>query len=84
MPSFIGVWIWTLLHAIRIAGTPLLLYEGAENQVLAVMIWNMWDEGYVTTVGAIGTMLMIFLLLLTLALRLFGFGRGAHMQGGNR
>jgi iron(III) transport system permease protein len=83
MPSFIGVWIWTLLHAIRIAGTPLLLYEGAENQVLAVMIWNMWDEGYVTTVGAIGTMLMIFLLLLTLALRLFGFGRGAHIQGGD-
>ena len=81
MPSFIGVWIWTLLHAIRIAGTPLLLYEGAENQVLAVMIWNMWDEGYVTTVGAIGTMLMIFLLLLTLGLRVFGFGRGAHIQG---
>lgn len=81
MPSFIGVWIWTLLHAIRIAGTPLLLYEGSENQVLAVMIWNMWDEGYVTTVGAIGTMLMIFLLLLTLALRVFGFGRGAHIQG---
>ena len=83
MPSFIGVWIWTLLHAIRIAGTPLLLYEGSENQVLAVMIWNMWDEGYVTTVGAIGTMLMIFLLLLTLALRVFGFGRGAHIQGDN-
>ena len=83
MPSFVGVWIWTLLHAIRIAGTPLLLYEGSENQVLAVMIWNMWDEGYVTTVGAIGTMLMIFLLLLTLALRVFGFGRGAHIQGEN-
>jgi iron(III) transport system permease protein len=81
MPSFVGVWIWTLLHAIRIAGTPLLLYEGAENQVLAVMMWNMWDEGYVTTVGALGTMLMIFLLLLTLALRVFGFGRSAHIQG---
>lgn len=81
LPSFVGVWIWTLLHAIRIAGTPLLLYEGAENQVLAVMIWNMWDEGYVTTVGAIGTMLMIFLLLLTLGLRVFGFGRSAHIQG---
>jgi iron(III) transport system permease protein len=83
MPSFVGVWIWTLLHAIRIAGTPLLLYEGAENQVLAVMMWNMWDEGYVTTVGALGTMLMIFLLLLTLGLRVFGFGRSAHIQGGN-
>ncbi len=81
LPSFVGVWIWTLLHAIRIAGTPLLLYEGAENQVLAVMMWNMWDEGYVTTVGALGTMLMIFLLLLTLGLRVFGFGRGAHIQG---
>ena len=70
-----------MLHAVRIAGTPLLLYEGTENQVLAVTIWNMWDEGYVTTVGAIGTMLMFFLMLFTLALGIFGFVHGAHIQG---
>ena len=79
LPSLIGVWIWAMLHAVRIAGTPLILYEGPDNQVLAVMIWNMWDEGYIPAVGAIGTLLMIFLLVLTLGLRAFGFGRRAQI-----
>jgi iron(III) transport system permease protein len=84
MPSLIGVWIWAMLHAVRIAGTPLILYEGPDNQVLAVMIWNMWDEGYIPAVGAVGTLLMIVLLILTLGLRAVGFGRGAPVQGGRR
>lgn len=80
LPTFIGVWVWTMLHSIRIAGKPLLLYEGSENQVLAILIWNMWDEGNIEAVGAIGTLLILFLLLVTLSLRLFGFGRGAAVQ----
>jgi iron(III) transport system permease protein len=79
LPSLVGVWIWAMLHAVRIAGTPLILYEGPDNQVLAVMIWNMWDEGYIPAVGAIGTLLMVFLLILTLGLRTIGFGRRAHI-----
>jgi iron(III) transport system permease protein len=75
LPSFIGLFVWALLHAVRIAGTPLLLYEGQQNQVLAITIWNMWDEGYVTSVGAVGTLLMLVLLAATLALRMIGFGR---------
>jgi iron(III) transport system permease protein len=77
MPSFVGVWIWVVLHAVRIAGMPLILYEGPGNQVLAILIWNMWDEGYVPAVAAIGTLLMIALLLLTLAVRAIGFRRHA-------
>jgi len=75
MPSFIGVWIWVILHAVRIAGLPLILYEGPQNQVLSILIWNMWDEGYVPAVAAIGTLLMLALLLLTLAVRYIGFRR---------
>lgn len=76
-PTFVGVWIWVMLHAVRIAGMPLILYEGPGNQVLAILIWNMWDEGYVPAVAAIGTLMMIALLLLTLAIRLAGFRRHA-------
>ncbi|HWH80209.1 MAG TPA: iron ABC transporter permease [Candidatus Binatus sp.] len=75
MPSFVGVWIWVILHAVRIAGLPLMLYEGPQNQVLSILIWNMWDEGYVPAVAAIGTLLMLALLLLTLAVRFIGFRR---------
>ena len=75
MPTFVGVWIWVILHAVRIAGMPLILYEGQQNQVLSILIWNMWDEGYVPAVAAIGTLLMLTLLLLTLTVRYLGFRR---------
>lgn len=75
VPTFIGIWIWVVLHAVRIAGMPLMLYEGPQNQVLAILIWNMWDEGYVPAVAAIGTLLMVSLLLLTFLVRYIGFGK---------
>jgi iron(III) transport system permease protein len=80
LPTFVGVWVWSMLHAVRIAGKPLLLYEGSENQVLAILIWNMWDEGNIEGVGAIGTLMIVFLLLVTLGLRIAGFGRGVAIQ----
>lgn len=82
LPTFVGVWIWVVLHAVRIAGMPLMLYEGPKNQVLAILIWNMWDDGYIGAVGAIGTLLMISLLLLTLLVRFVGFRRHAAQLGG--
>jgi iron(III) transport system permease protein len=80
LPTFVGVWICAMLHAVRQAGKPLILYEGAENQVLAILIWNMWDEGNIEGVGAIGTLLIAGLLIITLGLRMMGFGRGAAIQ----
>ena len=82
LPTLVGVWIWVVLHAVRIAGMPLMLYEGPDNQVLAILIWNMWDEGYIPAVAGIGTLLMIVLLLLTLAVRFFGFRRQTMQIGG--
>ena len=84
LPTFVGLWIWAMLHAIRQAGKPLILYEGSENQVLAILIWNMWDEGNIEAVGAIGTLLIVGLLIITLGLRAMGFGRGAAVQQSNQ
>lgn len=83
LPTFVGVWVWVMLHAVRAASLPLILTEGPENQVLAVLIWNMWDEGGggVQMVGAIGVILILVLLLVTMAFRAFGFGSGRHIQG---
>jgi len=80
LPTFVGVWIWAMLHAVRQAGKPLVLYEGAENQVLAILIWNMWDEGNIEGVGAIGALMIFGLLVITLGLRMMGFGRGIAIQ----
>jgi hypothetical protein len=40
----------------------------------------MWDEGNIEAVGAIGTLLIVGLLIITLGLRAMGFGRGAAIQ----
>ncbi|MEE8548650.1 MAG: iron ABC transporter permease [Alphaproteobacteria bacterium] len=80
LPSLIGVAVWTMLHAVRQASVPLILYEGERNQVLSVLIWNMWDDGQIQAVGAMGAMMILGLLLITLALRIAGFGRGKYIQ----
>jgi iron(III) transport system permease protein len=81
LPSMVGIAVWTALHVVRSAGKPLILADGSENEVLAVVIWNMWDQGYVEAVGAIGTILILVMAAFTLLLRVVGFGRGAHIQG---
>ena len=75
MPTLVGLWIWAVLHAVRAAGLPLMLYQGARNQVLSVMIWSMWTDGAIGQVGAIATMMILILLTVTLLVRAFGFGR---------
>ena len=80
LPTIIGLWIWCMLHAVRHTSVPLILYDGAENRVLAVLIWRMWDEGQVGSVGVIGVLLIVALMIITLGLRIMGFGRGAKVQ----
>lgn len=73
LPAVTGLWIWVVLHAVRVAGIPLMLYQGQKNQVLAVLIWNMWDQGYLPAVAALGTLLMIVLFTLSIWSRRVGF-----------
>ena len=58
LPTFVGVWIWAILHAVRQAGAPLILYEGAENQVLAVTIFDLWQNGVIGELSAMGIIWM--------------------------
>ena len=75
MATFVGVWVYVVLLCVRLAGMPLILFDGPSNEVLAVLIWYLWDEGNIESVAAIGVMLMTVLFLMTLALRMVGFGR---------
>ena len=77
MPAFLGVWLWTAFHVIRSAGKPLILTSGSENEVLAVTIWNMWDQGYIESVGAIGVVLMLMLALMSVIIRKLDLGKRA-------
>jgi len=75
MPSMVGVWVYVVLLSVRLAGAPLILYEGRRTEVLAVLIWYLWDDGEWEAVAAMGVMLMVGLFTLVLLLRGLGFGR---------
>ena len=51
--------------------------EGTENQVLSVVVWEMWDHGNSGGVAATGVMMITALLIVTLGLRALSFGRVA-------
>ncbi len=75
LPTIVGIWIYCALLSVRFISLPLILSQGGDNEVLGVMIWYLWDNGNISSVGAIGVGLMLFMFLLALVLRFVGFGR---------
>lgn len=73
MPTLVGIWIYVAMLSVRFISLPLILSQGGSNEVLGVMIWSLWDNGNISSVGAIGIMLMSFMFALALSLRAFGF-----------
>ncbi|MFD0981075.1 ABC transporter permease [Tropicimonas aquimaris] len=74
LPTLVGIWIYVAMLSVRFISLPLILSQGGSNEVLGVMIWSLWDNGNISSVGAVGIMLMGFMFALALGLRLFGFG----------
>jgi iron(III) transport system permease protein len=69
LPSLAGVWIWAVLVSVRAAGTPLMLSHGTINQVLAALIWHMWDFGEIGRAAALGATLILTLLIIVALIR---------------
>ena len=79
LPTIVGIWIYCALLSVRFISLPLILSQGGDNEVLGVMIWYLWDNGNISSVGAIGVGLMLFMFCLALVLRFVGFGRQRHV-----
>ena len=75
MPTLVGIWIYVAMLSVRFISLPLILSQGGNNEVLGVMIWSLWENGNINSVGAIGVMLMTVMFGLALSLRVFGFGQ---------
>lgn len=79
VPAFVGLGIWSVFLSIRLTGLPLMLYEGAENQVLSVFIWMMWDDGQMGAVSGLGVLTILCLFLVAVVVRRMGFREiGGH------
>ena len=69
-PAFAAGWVWVAVHVLRGFSLPLML-ASRDNQVFAVFLWDFWDRGLVSTAAALGVMLIVILIPLTLVMRRF-------------
>lgn len=68
-PAFAAGWIWVAVHALRSFSIPLML-AGRSNQVFAVLLWEYWEDD-ISQAAAMGVLLIICLIPLTLLMRRF-------------
>jgi iron(III) transport system permease protein len=69
-PAFAAGWVWVAVHVLRGFSIPLML-SSKNNEVFAVMLWDYWDRGLVSTASALGVLLILVLIPLTLVMRRF-------------
>jgi iron(III) transport system permease protein len=62
MPGLLAGWIYIVIVSIRELSSSILLYSPG-NEVLAIVIWLHNEKGELTTVSAIGVLLVLFLIV---------------------
>jgi iron(III) transport system permease protein len=72
IPGLFAGWIYIVIVSIRELSSSLLLYSPG-SEVLSIVIWLFNEKGELTTVSAIGVVLVLFLLIVvTIAYRVGG------------
>jgi iron(III) transport system permease protein len=69
-PAFAAGWVWVAVHALRSFSIPLML-ASRENEVFAVLLWEYWDEGTASLSSALGVLMILVLIPMTLLMRRF-------------
>ena len=70
MPSLFAGWIYVFLHSFRELSVAIMLCRPG-TEVIAVAIFDMWDNGQVTEIGAFGVSLTLLLVIIAAALHKF-------------
>ena len=79
IPAVVNAWIWVAVHAGRSVSAALML-QSKQNEVLSTMIWELWEEGDSSTVGALAIMMTIVLLLISLIGHMISSKMSKHDQ----
>jgi iron(III) transport system permease protein len=58
LPAVVAIWLYVFLHTIRDLSVAILL-SGPENQVVSVVILDLWDNGEIPELGALSVVLAI-------------------------
>jgi iron(III) transport system permease protein len=63
LPSLLAIWIYVFLYSIRDLSLPVLL-AGPQNQLIAVVMLDLWNDGKIPQVGALSILLAVTVSLL--------------------
>jgi iron(III) transport system permease protein len=74
-PGLIAGWIYVMIVSIRELSTSILLYSPG-NEVISVMIWELWENGQYVELSALSVLFILMLLVLV------GFAQAAGKRFG--
>lgn len=67
-PGLVAGWIYIVTISIRELSSSLLLYTPG-NEVLSIVIWNMWEDGRFPAIAALGVVMVTLLVVVIVAAR---------------
>jgi iron(III) transport system permease protein len=78
-PGLVAGWIYIMIVSIRELSSSILLYSPG-NEVLSILIWELWENGQYVELSALGVMFIIALFILVMAAQWVGskFGIKEH------
>jgi iron(III) transport system permease protein len=71
LPGFVAGWIYVITHSFRELSTSVMLYRSG-TEVLAVVMYELWDAGQYPELSALGMTLVVVLVAISLLARWVG------------
>jgi len=70
-PGFVAGWIYVITHSFRELSTSIMLYRSG-TEVIAIVLFELWDGGQYPQLAALGVVLIIILVAISLIARAVG------------
>jgi len=70
-PGLVAGWIYIVIVSIRELSTSILLYSPG-NEVMSILIWELWENGQYVELSALGVMFIFGLFILVMIAQLVG------------
>jgi iron(III) transport system permease protein len=70
-PGMVAGWIYVLIVSVRELSSSILLYSPG-NEVISIVIWELWENGQYVELSALSVMFILLLLFLVLIAQLIG------------
>jgi iron(III) transport system permease protein len=70
-PGLVAGWIYIVIVSIRELSTSILLYSPG-NEVMSILIWELWENGQYVELSALGVMFIFALFILVMIAQLVG------------